>query len=148
MPNAHLWSVDSPRLYDLKISLNDDAVTERFGFRWFEIKDVKGDRQFFLNGKRIVLRTAISWGFWPYNGITPSDELAKRQITIAKELGLNMLNFHRNIGKPTFWTMLMNWDYSILKNPEVISTPSKTSMTTTSKVISILPTATRNWHAW
>ena len=97
--NAHLWSVDSPRLYDLKISLNDDAVTERFGFRWFEIKDVKGDRQFFLNGKRIVLRTAISWGFWPYNGITPSDELAKRQITIAKELGLNMLNFHRNIGQ-------------------------------------------------
>ena len=99
VPNAHLWSVDSPRLYDLKISLNDDAVTERFGFRWFEIKDVKGDRQFFLNGKRIVLRTAISWGFWPYNGITPSDELAKRQITIAKELGLNMLNFHRNIGQ-------------------------------------------------
>lgn len=99
VPNAHLWSVDSPRLYDLKISLNNDAVTERFGFRWFEIKDVKGDRQFFLNGKRIVLRTAISWGFWPYNGITPSDELAKRQITIAKELGLNMLNFHRNIGQ-------------------------------------------------
>ena len=99
VPNAHLWSVDSPRLYDLKISLNDDAVTERFGFRWFEIKDVKGDRQFFLNGKRIVLRTAISWGFWPYNGITPSDELTKRQITIAKELGLNMLNFHRNIGQ-------------------------------------------------
>ena len=99
VPNAHLWSVDSPRLYDLKISLNDDAVTERFGFRWFEIKDIKGDRQFFLNGKRIVLRTAISWGFWPYNGITPSDELAKRQITIAKELGLNMLNFHRNIGQ-------------------------------------------------
>lgn len=99
VPNAHLWSVDSPRLYDLKISLNDDALTERFGFRWFEIKDIKGDRQFFLNGKRIVLRTAISWGFWPYNGITPSDELAKRQITIAKELGLNMLNFHRNIGQ-------------------------------------------------
>ena len=93
------WRRDSPRLYDLKISLNDDAVTERFGFRWFEIKDVKGDRQFFLNGKRIVLRTAISWGFWPYNGITPSDELTKRQITIAKELGLNMLNFHRNIGQ-------------------------------------------------
>ena len=24
--------------YDLKISLNDDAVTKHFGFRWFEIK--------------------------------------------------------------------------------------------------------------
>lgn len=96
--DAKLWSVDNPNLYDLTVSLNDDKVTERFGFRWFEVKDIKGDRQFYLNGKRIVLRTAISWSFWPYNGITPSDELAKRQVMIAKKLGLNMLNFHRSIG--------------------------------------------------
>lgn len=148
MPNAHLWSVDSPRLYDLKISLNDDAVTERFGFRWFEIKDVKGDRQFFLNGKRIVLRTAISWGFWPYNGITPSDELAKRQITIAKELGLNMLNFHRNIGQTNILDYADELGLLYFEEPGGNQYPIKTSMTTTSKVISILPTATRNWHAW
>ena len=98
LQNAKLWSVDEPNLYDLRVKLNDDEITERFGFRWFEVKDVKGDRQFYLNGKRIVLRTAISWSFWPNNGITPSDELAERQVRIAKELGLNMLNFHRSIG--------------------------------------------------
>ena len=63
-----------------------------------EVKDIHGDKQFFLNGKRIVLRTAISWSFWPDNGITPSDELARRQVESAKKLGLNMLNFHRTIG--------------------------------------------------
>ena len=31
-------------------------------------------------------------------GITPSDELARRQVESAKKLGLNMLNFHRTIG--------------------------------------------------
>ena len=62
------------------------------------MKDIHGDKQFFLNGKRIVLRTAISWSFWPDNGITPSDELARRQVESAKKLGLNMLNFHRTIG--------------------------------------------------
>ena len=98
LQNAKLWSVDEPNLYELKVKLNDDEVNQRFGFRWFEVKDVKGDRQFYLNGKRIVLRTAISWSFWPNNGIAPSDELAERQIKIAKELGLNMLNFHRSIG--------------------------------------------------
>ena len=55
---------------------------------------------FKLNGKRIVLRSAISWGFWPINGIYPTDELAERQVKIAKELGLNMLNFHRFMGNP------------------------------------------------
>lgn len=100
--NAKLWSVESPSLYELTaIWKNDnttDSYTQRFGFRWFEVRDVKGDKQYYLNGKRIVLRSAISWSFWPDNGIAPSDELAKKQIVSAKTLGLNMLNFHRTIG--------------------------------------------------
>lgn len=100
VPKAKLWSVDTPQLYNLTVTLGKDKVTQRFGFRWFEVRDVKGDRQFYLNGQRIVLRTAISWSFWPNNGIAPTDELARRQVQIAKDLGLNMLNFHRMIGQP------------------------------------------------
>ena len=98
LPSVKLWSVDEPNLYDLYVRLGDDAYKQRFGFRWFEVRDVKGDKQFYLNGKRIVLRTSISWSFWPYNGIAPSGELAVRQVKVAKSLGLNMLNFHRTIG--------------------------------------------------
>ncbi len=99
-----LWSVDSPHLYQLTVQWSGadhsaDTYAKRFGFRWFEVRDVAGDRQFYLNGKRIVLITSISWGFWPENGIMPSDELARKQIEDAKKLGLNMLNFHRTIGQ-------------------------------------------------
>lgn len=105
LPDARLWSVESPNLYELTASWTSlegkaDTYRQRFGFRWFEARDVAGgDRQFFLNGKRIVLRTAISWGFWPVNGIAPSDALARKQVETAKALGLNMLNFHRTIGQ-------------------------------------------------
>ena len=99
LPKAQLWSVEEPNLYDLSVTLGSDSDSRRFGFRWFEVRDVNGDRQFYLNGKRIVLRTAISWSFWPENGIMPSDELARRQVEAAKGLGLNMLNFHRGIGQ-------------------------------------------------
>lgn len=102
VPKAKLWSPDEPNLYTLNVSIDgqnqQDALSRRFGFRWLEIRDVKGDRQFYLNGKRIVLRTSISWSFWPENGIMPSDELARRQVESAKAIGLNMLNFHRTIG--------------------------------------------------
>lgn len=98
LSEAKLWSVEDPNLYDLYVILGDDIYRRRFGFRWFEVRDVNGDKQFYLNGKRIVLRTAISWSFWPDNGIAPSDELARRQVQVAKDLGLNMLNFHRTIG--------------------------------------------------
>lgn len=99
IPKAKLWSVETPNLYNLTASIRQDSINKRFGFRWFEIKKKKGDCQFYLNGKRIVLRTSISWGFWPENGITPSDSLARRQVEDAKALGLNMLNFHRSIGQ-------------------------------------------------
>jgi len=97
------WSVEDPNLYTItaswKNSTTTDQLSKRFGFRWFEVRDNKGDKQFYLNGKRIVLRTSISWGFWPVNGIAPSDSLAKKQVLDAKALGLNMLNFHRTIGQ-------------------------------------------------
>ena len=109
-PDAKLWSVDDPNLYVCEVELSEgknwvDKDSRRFGFRWFEASGIGEDAVFRLNGKRIMLRSAISWSFWPVNGIFPSEELAERQIRIAKELGLNMLNFHRFIGN----TDVMNY---------------------------------------
>jgi len=100
VPSAKLWSVEEPNLYNLTVSIGEDRDSRRFGFRWFEVREDKShDKQFYLNGKRMVLRTSISWGYWPYNGMMPSDSLARKQICAAKALGLNMLNFHRAIGQ-------------------------------------------------
>lgn len=105
VPEARLWDLDHPNLYICESELTVggkaiDAVSQRFGFRWFAQDGVGKDAVFRLNGKRIVLRTAISWGFWPVTGLYPTPELARKQITTAKALGLNMLNFHRCIGPP------------------------------------------------
>ena len=104
LPKAKAWSPDDPNLYILKTSWKGQdgsnyTSTKRFGFRWFEPKTIDGERMFFLNNKRIVLRSSISWGFWPVNGIYPTEEWGRRQIQVAKDLGLNMLNFHRGIGQ-------------------------------------------------
>ncbi|WP_323424522.1 PA14 domain-containing protein [Proteiniphilum sp.] len=105
VPGAKKWDVDNPNLYVCHLALKKGGevthkVEKRFGFRWFEVSGVGTDAIYKLNGRRIVLRSAISWGFWPVNGIYPTDELARRQVMIAKDLGLNMLNFHRAIGNP------------------------------------------------
>lgn len=98
LPNAKLWDLDHPNLYDVEVSMGQDRIRKHFGFRWFSVRTIGGDRMFFLNGHRVTLRTAISWSFWPVNGITPSRELAIKQVSDAKQLGLTMLNFHRAIG--------------------------------------------------
>jgi beta-galactosidase len=104
LTGAKLWDVDHPNLYTATVkwegaNASADSYSKRFGFRWFEVRNIGHDKQFYLNGKRIVVRTSISWGFWPGNGIAPSDALARKQVMDAKRLGLNMLNFHRTIGQ-------------------------------------------------
>jgi hypothetical protein len=108
---AKLWDLDTPNLYGMKTewiadgktnaepNVPSDARTLRFGFRWFEPRGIGTDAGLYLNGRRIRVLTSISWGFWGINGLWPTPELAKKEVTVAKSFGLNMLNFHRNIGK-------------------------------------------------
>jgi hypothetical protein len=101
---AELWDLEAPKLYDLRVVLTGaDGVkfsrTASFGFRWFGPDGLGEDAIFRLNGRRIKVYTAISWGFWGRNGLWPTPELAEKEVMAAKELGLNCLNFHRNVGK-------------------------------------------------
>ncbi|HEY1230856.1 MAG TPA: glycoside hydrolase family 2 TIM barrel-domain containing protein, partial [Ramlibacter sp.] len=104
VPTAKLWDLDTPNLYRLRLQwkAGDAADTRivRFGFRWFAAEGIGRNALFRLNGRRIKLYSAISWGYWGYNGLFPTPELARRDVTAAKALGLNSLSFHRNVGKP------------------------------------------------
>lgn len=103
---ARLWDLNSPQLYEMKAQLAipgppgmRDETTRAFGFRWFEPRGIGEHAGLYLNGRRIRLYTAISWGYWGFNGLWPTPALAEKEVRDAKELGLNMLNFHRDIGK-------------------------------------------------
>jgi len=105
-PRAKRWDVEHPNLYTCEVALRDgarvtDTTQDTFGFRWFAPTGIGQDAMFRLNGKRIVLRSAISWGFFPVNGLYATPEMAERQIRVAKEMGQNMLHFHRAIGQPS-----------------------------------------------
>jgi len=101
VPDAKPWSVESPNMYACDVALGDhDRLAAPFGFRWFAPEGVGENARFMLNGKRIFVCSAISWGFWPINGIYPTEALARRNIEAAKNFGMNMLNFHRCIGQP------------------------------------------------
>ena len=104
VPSAQLWDLDSPHLYHLRLQWKAahaiDTRVVRFGLRWFAAEGIGKNAMFRLNGRRIKLYTAISWGYWGYNGLFPTPELARREVVAAKALGLNSLSFHRNVGKP------------------------------------------------
>lgn len=104
-PSARIWDLKTPVLHRLRFRWTQakgavDTREVRFGFRWFGVDGVGTDALLRLNGRRVRLYSAISWGYWGFNGLWPTPELAKREVTSAHTLGLNALHFHRNVGKP------------------------------------------------
>ena len=103
-PSARIWDLPTPALYRLRVTMPAangarDVRTRDFGFRWFAPDGLGANAIFRLNGRRIKLFSAISWGFWGMNGLFPTPALAEREVRQAQRLGLNCLNFHRNVGK-------------------------------------------------
>lgn len=107
--NAKAWSVNDPNLYTLRIyiryhfqgneKLYSTIAMKDFGFRWFEADGIGDNAMLRLNGDRIRIVSAISWGFWGLNGLFPTIELADKEVKAAKSFGMNCIQFHRNIGK-------------------------------------------------
>ncbi len=106
-PGAKPWSPESPSLYRLRAELvsltpndsSNDTRERTFGFRWFEPVGIGSNAMLMLNGKRTRLVSAIDFGTWGFNGLWPTPQLAHKAVQAAKGLGLNALQFHRNLGK-------------------------------------------------
>ncbi len=100
IPAAKLWSPETPNLYRLVTKLSGinavDEVETRFGMRFF----TERDGRLSLNNHRVVVRSAINFGFYPYTVAYPSPELAEKEVRAAKALGLNMLSCHRTACTP------------------------------------------------
>ncbi|MFI3322685.1 MAG: glycoside hydrolase family 2 TIM barrel-domain containing protein [Rikenellaceae bacterium] len=109
LKKANLWSLENPALYSLNADLIvniankqiEDRNSIRFGVRTFEVKKGEsGGENYYLNGNRFFLKTAIDWGFYAPNGDYATDLLALKSVEAAKKMGQNGLSFHRAIGEP------------------------------------------------
>ncbi len=89
VPDAKLWSPDSPFLYDLEIKLGTDEVTSYFGMRKISMgPDKQGRLRPLLNNQPIFMSGPLDQGFWP-DGIytAPTDEALKFDLEITKKFG-------------------------------------------------------------
>jgi beta-galactosidase/beta-glucuronidase len=109
VPNARLWSPDTPFLYDLRVMLLRDGkkldeVSSYFGMRQISVaKDDSGFPRLMLNHKRVFQLGPLDHGYWPDGLYTaPSDEALKSDIEGMKKLGFNMCRKHVKI-EPERW---------------------------------------------
>lgn len=104
IPDARLWTPETPFLYDVEVSLGADRVRSYFGMRSFGVgRDESGHARLLLNGEFHLPVGLLDQGYWPDGGYTaPSDEALIFDIELAKRLGFNMLRKHIKI-EPLRW---------------------------------------------
>ena len=109
LPDAKLWSPESPFLYDLQLELSTqgelrDTVRSYVGMRKCSIgRDEKGLPRLLLNNKPYFQRGLLDQGYWCESLLTPpTDEAMVYDIEVAKRLGFNMLRKHIKV-EPARW---------------------------------------------
>ncbi len=108
VPNAKLWSPDSPFLYDVSVTLQDgkaavDRVSSYFGMRKISLGKVGGFQKMLLNNKFVFQIGPLDQGFWPDGLYTaPTDAALKYDLEVTKQLGFNMTRKHIKV-EPARW---------------------------------------------
>lgn len=93
LTDAAAWTAETPNLYLAEFTLrtggivpSGHVVTQRFGFRTFELRAGDG---LYLNGHKITLKGVCRHSFWPETGRTLSLERQREDVRLMKEANLN-----------------------------------------------------------
>ena len=108
VPNPHLWELDDPYLYDVKIQLrlkeqSLDELQSYFGMRKISIMDMpeNGHPYVALNNRPIYLQLCLDQAYHPEGFYTyPSDEFMRDEIIRSKKIGLNGNRIHIKVEIP------------------------------------------------
>lgn len=96
-----LWSTDAPNLYRVELSIESrfgkHTQSQKFGFREFMIKD----GFFYLNGKKIFLRSSHSGNAFPIGQMLPvRPDHIRKDFIYAKAAGFNMIRCISGLYRP------------------------------------------------
>ena len=107
IPDHHLWSPDSPVVYDVHVTYGEDDITSYVAFRTVGIeRDNKGIPRFCLNGEPYFLRGLLDQGYWPDGLLTPpADEAMSYDLRAVTRHGFNMVRKHIKVESERFYAL-------------------------------------------
>ena len=92
LPEAGLWSPESPRLYTCRATFGEDAAKTTFGLRTI----AWGDDGLLLNGQRVILRGACVHHDNGILGACAFPEAEERKVRLLQQAGYNAIRSAHN----------------------------------------------------
>jgi hypothetical protein len=103
LPQPRLWTLEDPYLYEAEVKLGADVVKTYFGMRKISVVNLPGTECPFiaLNDKPVYLQLTLDQSYHPEGFYTfPSDAFMKKEIELAKNIGLNGIRPHIKVEIP------------------------------------------------
>ena len=86
--NADLWSPAQPRLYTVRVTVGNESVEVKTGFRKIE---VASDKKFMINGRRVRVRGVLLGHDRADKGNATNDTESSADIALVREMGANAI---------------------------------------------------------
>ncbi len=107
VPEAKLWSAETPHLYKLLLTLNDasgkplEVIPSDIGFREVEIRDAR----LLINGRRVLLRGVNRHEHDPDTGHAVGREAMIRDIELMKRFNINAVRTSHYPNAPEWYAL-------------------------------------------
>ncbi|MEE1109614.1 MAG: glycoside hydrolase family 2 TIM barrel-domain containing protein, partial [Lachnospiraceae bacterium] len=115
VPNAELWSIENPSLYEVRVTLGGDVAADTFGIRTLTWTPEKGVA---LNGRHVILKGACIHHDNGVLGACTFPEAEDRRVRLLKKYGYNALRSAHN--PASVWLLDACDKYGVLMMDEYV----------------------------
>ena len=113
--NPVLWNAENPYLYQVILTMPDEVIVDRIGFRTIEIKD----KVVYFNGEKIKFRGVNRHDSDPETGFVISIHQIKNDLMLMKQHNFNAIRSSHYPNAPYFYQMCDEYGFMVIDEADI-----------------------------
>ena len=113
--NPVLWNAENPYLYQVILTMPDEVIIDRIGFRTIEIKD----KVVYFNGEKIKFRGVNRHDSDPETGFVIDAWQIKKDLMLMKQHNFNAIRSSHYPNAPYFYQMCDEYGFMVIDEADI-----------------------------
>ena len=113
--NPVLWNAENPYLYQVILTMPDEVIVDRIGFRTIKIKD----KVVYFNGEKIKFRGVNRHDSDPETGFVINARQIKKDLMLMKQHNFNAIRSSHYPNAPYFYQMCDKYGFMVIDEADI-----------------------------
>ncbi len=115
VPDVSLWNAETPHLYTLFLSTENEVIRDRVGFREIHIRDAV----VYVNGQKIRFRGTNRHDSDPFVGSAVTMDHVRRDMALMKQHNINAIRTSHYPNAPEFYELCDEYGFYVIDEADV-----------------------------